>query len=416
MKKMLLFVESNTTGTGMLAIKKAKELGYDPVFLTKKKDLYTGLSDLDCRVIELDTNSIDTMKDFILKQRLEQIAGILTTSDYYLESVAELANHFQLIGNSLESIHSCRNKAMFRKKLYSENILQPKFQIVNSIDSLQEIKKSIELPCVVKPSNDSGSNNVRLCFNWEEVNDMAAKILDNKFNARGQKTTNTVLLEEYIEGPEYSVEMFTWEGNSLCVGITEKHLTGYPYFVESSHIFPTKVSENLKFEIEQIVRRALQVVDFRYGSSHSEVKLTPNGCVMIEINARLAGGMIPELIYHSTGLDVLRKQILSSVGVAPDWKEIEHSNYAGIHFIISNKTGTLSDITGIEEIKKLPYVKEILVKARVGQLVYQPENFSHRLGHIIVQGKTYEETVVFLEEAVNKLELQVSSIVQPFNR
>ncbi|EJR36426.1 MULTISPECIES: ATP-grasp domain-containing protein [Bacillus] len=409
MEKKLLFVEANTTGTGMLAIRKAKELGYEPIFLTQKKSLYHGLSDLECRVIELDTNSVDAIKHYIIHEKIEDIAGILTTSDYYLETVAELVQMFRLSGNTHQAIYYCRNKAMFREKLHLEKVLQPKFHIVQSIDSLQNIYSSIQFPCVVKPADDSGSNNVRLCSNWEEVEKIATKILANKYNARGQEKANMVLLEEYIEGPEYSVEMFSWEGNSICIGITEKQLTGFPYFVESGHIFPVELPKDVQSEIEQTVKCALQAVDFRFGASHSEVKWTSNGCVVIEVNARLAGGMIPELVRHSTGVDLLRQQVLSSVGVAPEWKEIEYMNYAGIHFLTAKKSGFLSTVKGIEEVRELSYIEELVVKAQVGQPVNPPENFSHRLGHVMVRGRTYEETVLFLEEVAKKLEIQVNN-------
>lgn len=409
MKKNLLFVEANTTGTGMLAMKKAKDLGYKQIFLTRNASLYKGLSEVGCCVIELNTNSIDAIRQYIIQKEEEGIAGILTTSDYYLETVAELVQEFGLTGNSYQAIKCCRNKAMFREKLYSENILQPKFHIVESVDSIKNDYSTFQLPCVVKPADDSGSNNVRLCSTWKEVEKLTLKILTNKYNNRGQETANNVLLEEYIEGAEYSVEMFSWEGNSTCIGITEKRVTGFPYFVEFEHIFPSSLPKEVQKEIEWTVKRALQAVDFRFGASHSEVKWTPNGCVFIEINARLAGGMIPELIRHSTGIDLLRQQVLSSVGIAPDWREIEYLYHTGIHFLTSKSKGKLSRIIGVKEIRKLSSVEEVVVKAQIGQAVEPPENFSHRLGHVMVKGRTYEETVSFLEEATKKLDIQVNN-------
>ena len=154
---------------------------------------------------------------------------------------------------------------------------------------------------MVKPADDSGSNNVRLCFSWEEVEQQTAKILQTNVMYAG-KTSQTVLLEEYIEGPEYSVEMFSWQGESICIGITEKRLTGFPYFVESGHVFPAVLPSDVKQEIEETVKQTLEAVNFQFGASHSAVKWTPKGCVMIETNARLAGGMIPELVCHLTGM------------------------------------------------------------------------------------------------------------------
>ncbi|MBT2606023.1 ATP-grasp domain-containing protein [Bacillus sp. ISL-53] len=407
MKNKIVFVEANTTGTGMLAIKIALDLGFEAVLLTTNKNIYKGISGLGCRVIDINTNSIEAIKNCIIQENVEKIAGILTTSDFYLETVAELVEEFKLRGNKRHSIRICRNKATFRKKLSEKNILQPRFNILRSVNYLKILRSSIQTPCVVKPAEGSGSNDVRLCSSWEEIEYMTNKILKNKLNARGQEIQNTVLIEEFIEGPEYSVEMFSWEGHSICVGITEKRLTGFPYFVESGHIFPSSLPENVKLEIEQTVKRALQAVGFQFGASHSEIKWTPEGCVIIEINARLAGGMIPELIRYSTGVDLLKQQLLTSVSVAPDWKKIKHENYAGIHFLTSKKSGILTEIIGIDKVSRLSYVKEIVINNKIGQTVEKPENFSHRLGHVIVQGKTYDEVSEFLEEIEKNLEVEV---------
>ncbi|RAL21399.1 ATP-grasp domain-containing protein [Thermoflavimicrobium daqui] len=407
MTKKLMFVEANTTGTGILAIGKAQELGYEAIFLTQKASRYDGLSSFKCRVIETDTNSMDALKLCISKENINEIAGILTTSDYYLETVAELVQLFGLRGNSPQTIAICRNKALFREKLRIEKLLQPKFKTIRSIDDLDAVRGSVSLPCVVKPADDSGSNNVRFCSSWEEVELLTSKILEKKLNARGQKTVQTVLLEEYIEGSEYSVEMFSWEGNSYCIGITEKRLTGFPYFVESGHIFPTQLPADVQQEIISTVKRALQMVDLQFGASHSEVKWTPNGCLIIEVNARLAGGMIPELIRYSTGMDLLKYQILCAAGVAPEWDANIRHRFAGIQFLTAKESGRLNCVDNMEEVKRLPGIQELVVKAQIGQVVQPPENFSHRLGNIIACGDTYKETVECLEKAAKMISLKI---------
>ncbi|SMO63451.1 ATP-grasp domain-containing protein [Melghirimyces algeriensis] len=398
MKKKLLFVEGNTTGTGMLAICKAEKLGYQSVFLTQNANRYDGLNESGCHTIITDTDSIEDLKQCILQENVEEIAGILTTSDFYLETVAKLVQAFGLTGNTPQAIRLCRNKALYRETLSSEGVRQPGFTVVQSVEELQDIRKSVFLPCLVKPADGSGSNNVRLCFNWEEVEQMTMEILAKKHNARGQKTLQTVLLEEYIEGPEYSVEMFSWEGKSICVGITEKHVTGFPHFVESRHVFPSVLPAEVKQEIMQTVKRTLEAVDFQFGASHSEVKWTPDGCVMIETNARLAGGMIPELIRHSTGMDLLDWQIRCAAGVPPESNQFEQNRYSGIQFLMAQEEGRLSSVDNLESLLKLEGVQEVVIKAQVGQAVQPPKSFSDRLGYIIVSGTSYDEVTERLDQ------------------
>lgn len=408
MKKKLLFVEGNTTGTGILALEKAKKLGYEPVFLTQEASRYDGLPEAKCRVHVTDTDSIHELKRCVSQEKAEAVAGILTTSDYYLEISAKLVQELGLTGNSPQAIHLCRNKALYREKLRSKSVPQPDFHIIRSMEDLRETRESVPLPCLVKPADDSGSNNVRLCFSWGEVEQLTSKILTIERNARGQKTSQTVLLEEYIEGPEYSVEMFSWQGKSTCIGITEKQLTGYPYFVESGHVFPAVLPTDVQQEIEKTVKQSLEAVHFQFGASHSEVKWTPNGCVMIETNARLAGGMIPELVRHSTGVDLIEQQILCAAGVAPHWKQVVPTSCSGIHFIVAEKAGRLSSVDNLEAVRKLPGVEELMVKVQVGQTVQPPKSFSDRLGHVIVRGKSYEEVVERLHKISNMISLKIS--------
>lgn len=407
MKKKLLFVESNTTGTGMLALQNAKKLGYEPLFLTKSVERYEGLPEVECSVKVINTNSIKGLKDFIADINIENIGGITTTSDYYLETVAKLNQEFGFLGNSYESIKTCRNKGSFRKSLNEFDIKQPKYQIIDSLFELNKFASTINFPCIVKPADDSGSNNVRYCSNFEEVEELTKTILANKYNNRGQKKAQMVLIEEYVEGIEYSVEMYTWAGTTQCIGITEKKVIGFPYFVERQHLFPADIPKDIQIEIEDTVKQALKAVDFQYGASHSEVKWTPKGCSVIEVNPRLAGGMIPELIRYSTGVDLIEKQVLGAIGVSPNWNEIEYLYHTGIRFFTAENSGKVSNIKGMNDISKHSNVVGLDLKITPGSIVKPPENFSHRLGHVMVKGTTYKEVASVLDEVNEKIEIDI---------
>src|SRR5690242_19838528 len=112
MRNRLMFVESNTTGTGMLALSKARTLGFSPLFLTNRPQRYRGLEQTGCPVLVCETNSIETLKKTI-ETHVEPntICGVTTTSEFYLETVAQLAEAYTLAGNSPLAVATCRNKA-----------------------------------------------------------------------------------------------------------------------------------------------------------------------------------------------------------------------------------------------------------------------------------------------------------------
>ncbi|WP_066499693.1 ATP-grasp domain-containing protein [Abyssisolibacter fermentans] len=410
MKKKLLFIESNTSGTGMLALEKSKKLGYYPVMITNNPKRYLGLEKIDCQVIECNTNSLVELKNCIeYKFKIDEISGIMTTSEFYIVTVAELTKYFGLPCNSPESMKICRNKAKTRIRLEEVQVRQPKFIIVNSVEDIKSEKMDIVgLPCVVKPVDDSGSNNVCLCETIEQVKKQSKKILREELNVREQEKEHAVLIEEYLDFPEYSVEMFTSQNKTYCIGITEKKLIGYPYFVEYQHIFNADLSENIKKEIELTVRKALKAVGITFGATHTEIKLTPKGCAIVEINARLAGGMIPQLIKYVTGIDMLQNQIKIAVGQVPELN-IVYTGYSGIQFLTANEEGIFKGVNGIEEVKEMDGTKEVKITYLVDKPIKRPKNAYHRLGYFIVTAKTYEQTQLRLENVKNRLRIIVSN-------
>ncbi|HEU4965774.1 MAG TPA: ATP-grasp domain-containing protein [Bacilli bacterium] len=408
MSQILLFVESNTTGTGMLALKQARSWGLRPMFLTHNPDRYLGLSETGADVLVCDTNSLDALRATIRENvKAEELAGIATTSEFYLEACAEIAREYGLPGNPPDAIRTCRNKALTRQTLLEAGVHQPRFAKVQRPEQVAAAVAEVGLPLVVKPADDSGSNFVKLCRTEEEVHAQAEQILAVHTNARGQQTAQTVLLEQFLDAPEYSVEMFSWEGKTTLVGITQKTLTGFPFFVESKHIFPAPVSEDVWEQMRVTVERALAATGIRNGATHTEIKWTEQGAAIVEINARLAGGMIPELIRHATGIDLLETQIRSAVQ-EPQGLAAEYRCHAGIRFLIAETSGVLQAIEGVDAARALPGIEQIAVTKQAGAQVQPPQNFSHRLGFVIATGATAEETEARLDAALKQIQVVVT--------
>lgn len=406
LKKHLLFIEANTTGTGLLALETAHGLGFNPVFFTHKPQRYPGLVEKDYPVITCDTNSLAALQHAIDHNGLDEASGIMSTSEFYLETVAHLAAHYHLPGNSPEAIARCRNKALTRLALEQAGILQPRFLPVDSLSTMDEIGARLPLPCVVKPADDTGSYMVRLCQTAQEAYEQITLILQMTLNIRGQQCAQTALIEEFIEGPEYSVEMFTWQDRSTCIGVTEKQVGSLPCFVEHRHIFPAPLSSATQKEIVATVTAALRALGITHGATHTEVKLTPKGCVIIEINARLAGGMIPELIRSASGMDILAQHILAACGQPPRLYPTLQQ-YAGIQFFIAPFAGMLERIDGQEEVRTSVGVVQFALTTSPGRHVSLPASSYDRLGYVIVAAQSYEEVMQRLQAATMKLDLHI---------
>lgn len=392
----------------MLALHKAEDLGASAALLTKKPQRYLGLEEFSGPVLECDTNSLAALQQTIAAHfPAEQIAGITTTSEFYLETVAELAASYGLSGNSAAAVRACRNKAQTRLTLEAAGVGQPRFRVVRTRADIAPALAAIPLPCVVKPADDTGSYFVRLCHSVEEVEEQTLRILDLATNVRGQQTAQTALIEEFIDAPEFSVETFTWQNETHCIGITEKRLTGLPYFVEYGHMFPANLPPQAAQEIRSTVRQALAAVGIASGPTHTEIKLTAAGCAIVEINARLAGGMIPELIRYATDADLLEQQLRVALG-QPPLLPTATSGSAGIQFLVADREGVLERVRGVDTARTVEGVEQVTITARAGARVSPPRSAYDRLGYIIARGGDYAETSQRLQRATAQIDLVLS--------
>ncbi len=396
----LVFVESNTTGTGMLALRAAARLGTAPVLFTGKPDRYAGLRDIRCEVVECDTNNEPALRNAVRCHAAGRVAlaGITTTSDFYLVAAAELATEFGLPANPVRAIQICRDKALTRDALRAAGVHQPRFRQVRHLADVPSAVAEVGLPCVVKPADDSGSNDVLLCESAEAAITHAAKVLAVRWNVRGQRTAGTVLVEEYLPGAELSVEMFSVAGEATCVGLTRKSVTGRPYFVESGHIFPAGLPSIAASDVLDTVTRALKAAGLELGASHVEVKLTPAGGAIVEINARLAGGMIPELVRLATGIDLLEQQLRAFAGL-PVRLTPTRDRCAGIQFLLAPRAGVLVNVGGAAAARREAGVESVVVKAPPGTVVRPVRNAYDRLGHIVATGGSASEVEAALQAA-----------------
>ncbi|RRQ76241.1 pyridoxal-5'-phosphate-dependent protein [Streptomyces griseofuscus] len=414
LRRHLVFVESNTTGTGMLALELAREeLDTVPVLLTGDPERYRGLAATGAEVIRCDTNSDAALRAAVQDRfRREEIAGITTTSDFYVPAAARLARWLGLPGNPAEAVTACRDKSALRALLESAGVRQPRYAVVRDASEVAAAVARTGLPCVVKPADDSGSVNVLLCADEATATAHAERVLAVTTNVRGMPTARTVLVEQYLDAPEYSVEMFTWDGRAECVGITEKSVTGTPHFVEHRHLFPAPLPAEAAQRITETVTAALDAAGIRLGATHTEVKLTAEGPAVIEINPRPAGGMIPELIRLATGVDLLEQQLRTAVGLAPALKPAQDA-HAGIQFLLPDADGVLDAVKGTQEAAAVPDVEAVTVTAAPGTVVRRPRSAGDRIGHVIAGHPTPERVTAALDEARRLLRLSVDTDPRP---
>lgn len=397
--RSLLLIESNTSGTGRLFCRAARKSGLKPVLVAKDASRYPYVAQDRIEVLAADTTDHSALaavvRDFAASH---SIAGVYSSSDYFIEAASRLALRLGFAGPDPEAVAICRNKGRQREAFKRAGLPVPKFRLHTSCPANGGAVAGIAFPVVVKPTEASGSVGVKLCHSPEEAAAQMRVLLDKKYNERGLPLPQEVLLEEYLDGSEYSVEMFGLQP----VGITRKYLSGEPYFIEVGHDFPATISPQDGWDIQEAATQALSAVGLTWGPAHVEIRLTSAGPIVVEINPRLAGGFIPELVRLSSGIDLIESTIAAVIGEAPDLHSTS-SKYASIRFLMPHGTGILGRVQGMEAAASLEGIADIALYRNAGDQMTSYGDFRDRLGHVIVCHDSAEAAKQAAQHAISML-------------
>ncbi len=396
------FIESNTTGTGRILAEKALGRGHSVCFLSDHPERYPYLRELMLHPRQVDTSDLDAVCRCLRAQK--DLIAVLSSSEYYLETAARAAGALGLPGADPEAIAACRDKWRAREHFEAAGVATPKTFRVTSSEQARAAWQGG--PAVVKPVCGSGSLGVRLHRQQESYQEHIDELLAVTENERGLAVEPVALVQEFIDGPEFSVEMLGLDGDFKLFGITAKHLGPAPHFLEVGHDFPAPISGELAGAIEAAARAALEAVGMGFGPTHTEVRLRDGEPVVLEINPRLAGGMIPVLIEQATGTDVL-EAILDVFLGQPVSATPSRQRIASIAFLVPERAGRLESVVQPGDLS--PNVAELFVKARPGDALVLEGSFRDRIGHVIATGATAAESQALAESTRDAVIIEVSA-------
>jgi len=266
-----------------------------------------------------------------------------------------------------------------------------------------EALDSITLPVVLKPTYGTGSIGVRLCRSADEVHRHAAALLAVHTNERGMPVPQEVLVEEYLPWPEFSAEVF----GTTVVGFTRKHVSREPYFVETGHDFPALFTADMRDKLSVALTCAMRALGMDWGPMHIEFRCAEDRFAVMEINPRLAGGFIPELLRLATGIDVISETIKLVAGLQPDLTP-STAGHASIRFICPQSDGTITRVKGLEQATALDGIASALLYRQIGDSFAVHHDFRDRVGHVVSVADCEHAAVQVAESARNMIEIHVA--------
>lgn len=326
-------------------------------------------------------------------------AVITAATDKPLVMMAKIAEKLNLHFISVETAIVSTDKFLMKEYFMKNEIPCAKGKLISNIEDLNNLEE-FSYPVIIKPRDNSGSRGVKLCNDKLELEQNLKEVFQ-------YTKKETVLIEEFIEGKEYSIESLHYDNKSKVVQFTEKKVTQFPYNVELGHIQPAGLSEQQKTDIEKLIEKIGSALNFNNCASHTELKINNRGIFIIETSPRLGGDFITsKLVPLSTGINIEKCLIDISLGKKPVLDYLNNNKSSGVRFF-SIKGQKIEDIDkNIVDVHNWDFIKHFSFKLKKGDVIPKITSSLSRYGEFIIQTDTREQTIALLdkyEDDINKL-------------
>ncbi|MFD4574239.1 acetyl-CoA carboxylase biotin carboxylase subunit family protein [Streptomyces sp. NPDC058417] len=335
------------------------------------------------------------------------IAGVLTWDEFHLMAAARLAHSLGgRRGNTLAAVAAARDKATSRQRFAAADVPSAASTWVHSLDAAASAAERVGYPVVLKPAAYAGSIGV---IRVDTITDLPAAWAFASTGATHQGPEGGgVLVEEYLDGPEVSVETVTRRGVTSAVAVTRKTVGFAPYFLETGH--SVSADDPLLHDVAPVASAALDALGITHGVSHTELRLTPEGPKVIEVNARHGGDLIGELVRLATGISLPLAAAALACGEVPNLRPTRQRSAAiGMIYPPAEGTVTHRDLRpgSDEHLEQFQWLIDIGDTATLTPSSTKPNNI--RAGYAVVSGDSAHDAQQHLADVLTRADVKVTS-------
>lgn len=334
-----------------------------------------------------------------------RVDGVITVGTDASMTVSAVANALGLPCIKFESAESATNKIKMRKKFQKYKVPSPDFSECWSVEDAFSFAKSHSFPLVIKPSDNMGARGVK------KINDLSE--IQTAFNhAKDSSPSGELIIEEFMEGFELSIDALIYNKKIVITGIADRMIDFEPYFIEIGHIMPSNLSHDMQQEAIDVMKKGIKALGLTLGAAKGDIKITPKGAMIGEIAARLSGGFMSAYTFpFSTGVNLIKAAIKIALGETPRISELKPKyKRVAVEKAIIPQPGAIISIKGLEQAKKVPGVKEIFLRVKVGDHFKTPTSNVEKAGNIIGVGKTRKEALQIVDKALKIIKIDVGPL------
>lgn len=377
---------------------KAKEMGYYVIAADGDPNA-VGLQYADKPAVVNITSEED-----VLRVALEEgIDGVIhPCSEVSMNVMGRLNDELGLSGISREAAIRATNKHLMRDAFESFGAPSPKsFCFEEACEAWECFCSELPYDGILKPSRNSGSRGIAKIvkgISYEEFVELFER-------SKAESRDKSVMIEQFVEGPEFSVEIIVWNGQVNVLTVTDKKTTEAPYFVELGHNQPSVYPVEIVDVIKAAAVAGVKALEVNNCACHAEIKLQDGAAYIMEIGARLGGDFIStELTHLSTGIDMVAAAINCALGIEPCLEPKEETHGVCIRYFCP-KPGKLLCVSNIEVLND-PRVYHWEIYHKVDDKIPEVTSSLCRSGHVIVTEESAAKAIELAEQIINDVKFE----------
>ena len=344
--------------------------------------------------------NITSEEEMLRVAREEKIDGVIhPCSEVSMNVMGRINDELHLSGISKEQAIRATNKHLMREAFEAYGAPSPKSRCFTDVEvAWGAFCMDFTGACILKPSRNSGSRGIAKISSNIKMDEFARLFEISKNESRDKQ----VMLEQFIEGPEFSIEIIVWDGQVNVLTVTDKKTTEAPHFVELGHNQPSCFPSETVEKIKAAAVAGVKALGVNNCACHAEVKVQDGDPYIMEIGARMGGDFISTVLTPlSTGVDMIAAAVNCALGIEPDLTPKAEPQGVCIRYFCP-KPGVLKSISNTEVLDD-PRVYEWEIYHKVGDIIPEVTSSLCRSGHVIVTEETPQKAIAYAESLISEV-------------
>ena len=397
-KKRLMILQAGQSQIRI--IQTAKNMGLEVIATDRNKDA-PGFEYAD---YSKDIDVID--KNNTLKYAEEmKINGILPGGDISLATAAFVSQNLGIVGLTTEQAELATNKELYYELFKKKKIPYPQTKIVKTLEECIIAIEEIGYPAIVKPTTSFGGS--RGVKRINSVDDIETSFNFAKIASRNQ----TVMVEEFLEGEEHTVESIVFNGNNHILAVSDKIRIKDAYCLATSLHYPSQLPKESIDKITSLAKRAAEAFELDNWITHIEVISNGDDIKIIDFGARGGGaGYIPAVIIpHLTGVNMMEEYIRILMGEKT--LNVNGKIDGAIVFrFFTPPAGKVIAIEGVEHVKSMKEIIDFHLYVKEGDIIPLTRTQLDRSGYFVVKGNSFQKTMVLAKQIEDQVKIVTEDV------